>query len=47
MRRTLSLGLCYLLICIPLRAAESQPEAPSLTIYNQKFGIVTQTVPLV
>ena len=46
MRRTLSLGLCYLLICLPLHAAEPQPEAPSLTIYNQKFGIVRQTVPL-
>lgn len=46
MRRTLLAGLCSFILCLPLGAAESQPEAPSLTIYNQKFGIVRQTVPL-
>ena len=46
MRRTVALYLAAFTLCLPLRAADPQPEAPSLTIYNQKFAIVRQTVPL-
>ena len=46
MRRPLVVSIFSFIFCLPLGAAEPQPEAPSLTIYNQKFGIVRQTVPL-
>ena len=46
MRRTVALYLAAFTLCLPLRAADPQAEAPSLTIYNQKFAIVRQTVPL-
>lgn len=46
MRRTLALCLWFSLCALSLGGAEPPTEAPSLTIYNQKFGIVRQTVPL-
>ena len=52
MRRTLATCLCTPLLLLPLfrslavRAAEPQPEPPSLTIYNQQFAVVRQTIPL-
>lgn len=41
-------AFCGIIICLalPLGAADPQPEGPSLTIYNQKFAIVRQVVPL-
>jgi len=46
MRRAFAFLLGLAVSAIPLGGAEPPPEAPSLTIYNQKFGIVRQTVPL-
>jgi hypothetical protein len=52
MRRTVAICLCTLILLFPLfrssavRASEPQTEAPSLTIYNQKFAVVRQTIPL-
>ena len=46
MARILAVWLSTLLLLVPLWAAEPQAEPPSLTIYNQKFAVVRQTIPL-
>lgn len=46
MARILCIWLSVSLLLIPLRAADPQNGPPSLTIYNQKFAVVRQTIPL-
>src|SRR5437868_3806346 len=46
MPRTRAAWLSILLLLVPLWAAEPQAEPPSLTIYNQKFAVIRQTIPL-
>jgi hypothetical protein len=45
MSRILAVCLSISVFLVPLWAAEPQPE-PSLTVYNQKFAVVRQTIPL-
>jgi hypothetical protein len=46
MSRILAVWLSILLLLVPLWAAEPSAEPPSLTIYNQQFAVVRQTIPL-
>jgi hypothetical protein len=46
MPRTLAVGLSISILLVPLWSADPQAEPPSLTIYNQKFAVVRQTIPL-
>jgi hypothetical protein len=46
MRRLLALCFAVMSFALPLRSADPQPEGPSLTIYNQKFAVIRQAVPL-
>ncbi len=46
MRRTLVAGLWATVIAASAVAAAQQQDSPSLTIYNQNFAVVRQSVPL-
>jgi hypothetical protein len=46
MSRILAVWLSISLLLVPLWAAEPSAEPPSLTIYNQQFAVVRQTIPL-
>ncbi len=48
MRKTLLFLLCAILLALPAWAQEAgtASDTPSLTIYNQNFAVVRQTVPL-
>lgn len=46
MRRIITFCLAILTFVLPLRSADPQPAGASLTIYNQKFAVVRQSVPL-
>lgn len=46
MRVSISSGLWTIVFALSITAAAQQPDAPSLTIYNQNFAVVRQSVPL-
>jgi hypothetical protein len=46
MPRMLAVWLSISILLVPLWSAEPQAEPPSLTIYNQRFAVVRQTIPL-
>src|SRR5258708_23888829 len=46
MRRILVAGLWTTLMAAAAAAAAQQQDSPSLTIYNQNFAVVRQSVPL-
>lgn len=47
MSRTIAVWLMLSTLLIPLWSADPQPQAePSLTIYNQQFAVIRQTIPL-
>jgi hypothetical protein len=46
MPRTLALCLSISILLVPLWSADPQAEPPSLTVYNQQFAVVWQTIPL-
>jgi hypothetical protein len=46
MPRTLALCLSISILLVPLWSADPQAEPPSLTVYNQQFAVVRQTIPL-
>jgi len=46
MHRIVALCLLTPIVSLPLTAAEPEREAPSLTVYNQRFAVVREMVPL-